>query len=338
MSIIYSIIVFLMVILVHEFGHFIVAKINNIKVNEFSIGMGPKIVSKQTDETLYVLRALPIGGYVALEGEEEESDDPRSFNNVHPLKRISVLIAGAIMNFILAIVLFYLVFSISGLPSNSTVIGNIVEDSPAYNSDLQIGDKLISFNGKEIYKWTDITPTLTELDSEVVQVVYERDGEEFETQITPKKENNSYLIGITQSIEKSVSGAFINALTYTKTVVLGVYAFIGQLITGSANVGGLSGPLGIVKMIGDQSQSGLMSLLMVAAMISANLGAFNLIPFPALDGGTILITFIEMIIGKDLPEKIKIGLNIAGLALLLGLILYVTVFNDILGANKVGLL
>ena len=338
MSIIYSIIVFLMVILVHEFGHFIVAKINNIKVNEFSIGMGPKIISKQTDETLYVLRALPIGGYVALEGEEEESDDPRSFSNVHPLKRISVLIAGAIMNFILAIVLFYLVFSISGLPSNSTVIGNIVEDSPAYNSDLQIGDKLISFNGKEIYKWTDITPTLTELDSEVVQVVYERDGEEFETQITPKKENNSYLIGITQSIEKSVSGAFINALTYTKTVVLGVYAFIGQLITGSANVGGLSGPLGIVKMIGDQSQSGLMSLLMVAAMISANLGAFNLIPFPALDGGTILITFIEMIIGKDLPEKIKIGLNIAGLALLLGLILYVTVFNDILGANKVGLL
>lgn len=334
MSIIYSIIVFLMVILVHEFGHFIVAKINNIKVNEFSIGMGPKIISKQGKETYYALRALPIGGYVALEGEDDESNDPRSFNNAHPLKRIAVLISGALMNFLLALVLFYIIFATVGSPSNSTVIGGITENSPASNSELQIGDKILRIEDNTIENFSDITPTLNEINKDEIEIEYERDGQINTTILNPTLDNGVYIIGITPTNERSVGNALSNSFEYTKAVALSVYNFIGQLISRQIGIEGLSGPLGIVRMIGSQSQNGFISLLMITAMISANLGTFNLLPFPALDGGTILITFIEMIIGRDIPEKIKIGINLVGLVLLLSLILYVTVFNDILGANR----
>ena len=144
MSIIYSILIFLSVILVHEFGHFIIAKINNIQVNEFSIGMGPEIFSKKGEETQYSFRALPIGGYVAMEGEEEDSDNPRSFNNASPLRRIAVIIAGAAMNFFLAIILFFIVYSNLGIPS--TEVENTISNSPAESAGILPSDIIISIN------------------------------------------------------------------------------------------------------------------------------------------------------------------------------------------------
>lgn len=336
MSIIYSLFVFLIVILVHEFGHFIVAKLNNIRVNEFSIGMGPKLLSKQGEETFYTLRALPIGGYVALEGEDDESDDPRSFNRAHPLKRIAVLFAGAFMNFLLAIFLFSFIFLIVGSPSDSTVIGDIMENSPAVESSLEVGDRIINIDNNPIESWNDISKVINESKKDELIIEFERNGETLNTSINPVNDGGNYIIGITPVYEKNIGSAISSAFTNTKTVILQVYEFIGNLITGQANISGLSGPVGIVRMIGSSSQQGIFTLLTLAAIISANLGAFNLLPFPALDGGTIFITFIEMIIGKEVPDKVKIGLNVVGLSLLLGLILYVTVFNDILGGNRIG--
>lgn len=336
MSIIYSLFVFLIVILVHEFGHFIVAKLNNIRVNEFSIGMGPKLLSKQGEETFYTLRALPIGGYVALEGEDDESDDPRSFNRAHPLKRIAVLFAGAFMNFLLAIILFSFIFLIVGSPSDSTVIGDIMENSPAVESSLEVGDRIINIDNNPIESWNDISKVINESKKDELIIEFERNGETLNTTINPVNDGGNYIIGITPVYEKNIGSAISSAFTNTKTVILQVYEFIGNLISGQANISGLSGPVGIVRMIGSSSQQGIFTLLTLAAIISANLGAFNLLPFPALDGGTIFITFIEMIIGKEVPDKVKIGLNVVGLSLLLGLILYVTVFNDILGGNRIG--
>lgn len=327
MSIFYSIVIFLLVILVHEFGHFIVAKINGIQVNEFSIGMGPEVFSKKGVETQYSFRLLPIGGYVAMEGEEEDSDNPRSFNNANPLKRIFVIVAGAVMNFVLAIVLFAIVFSTIGIAS--TVVDHTIENSPAEIAGILPGDKITSIDDVKIVEWRDVSETLNSLEKESVNVNINRNGKEISILVNTINENGNYIIGIFPK-QKPISGVFSVAIKQTIDVVKGVYSFIGDLISGNASVSELSGPIGIVRQIGKQSSSGLMSVLFIAGVISANLGAFNLLPFPALDGGTILITFIEMITRKKVPEKFKIAINVVGLTLLLSLILYVTIFNDIL--------
>lgn len=327
MSIIYSIFIFLLVVLVHEFGHFIIAKINNIQVNEFSIGMGPEIFSKKGVETQYSFRALPIGGYVAMEGEEEDSDNPRSFNNASPTKRISVIVAGAVMNFILAILLFSIVYLNLGIPS--TEVENVIDNSPAMSAGIQSGDIIISIDDVKIEEWGDISNTLNAAFKEMVIVNVDRDGSVIAIEVHPIEENGSTIIGIIPK-RKSMSGVFEASIKQTVDVVKSVYFFIGELISGTASVSELSGPIGIVRVIGSQANSGLMSMLFIAGVISANLGAFNLLPFPALDGGTILINLIEMITKKEVPDKVKMSLNIVGLTLLFGLILYVTIFNDIL--------
>lgn len=328
MSIIYSLLVFILVILIHEFGHFIVAKLNNIKVNEFSIGMGPVLFSKEKGETKYSLRALPIGGFVALEGEGDNSEDPRSFNKAHPLKRIAVLFAGAFMNFVLAIILGIIVFSYIG--QETTTINSFVENSPAKEAGILEGDKIITIDNLPIKEWQDISKTLNSLKKEEVLIKVERNEEYKEVSVKTKNDGNNFVIGVYPKMEKSVGKAIPNSFKFTVNVVKQVYKFIGQLVTGRAELKGVSGPVGIVKIIGDSAKFGFINVLLIACMISANLGAFNLLPFPALDGGTIVITFIEMILRKNVPENIKIGLNLIGLVILFGLIGYVTIFNDIL--------
>lgn len=328
MTIIYSLFVFLLVITVHEFGHFIVAKLNNIKVNEFSIGMGPAILKRQGAETLYAIRVLPLGGYVSLEGEEDKSNDPRSFSNSHPLRKISVLLAGAAMNFILAIVLGIFVFSFLG--QQTTTIDSFVENSTAKEAGLEEGDKIIFIDQDEIKAWPDISNSLNSLKKDYVIIKVLRDEKELEFNVPTREENGNYLIGIYPTIEKNVTSSIKTSFQFTGNIIKQVFAFMTQLITGRAKIKGLSGPVGIVKMIGDSSKQGFINVLLFVCMISANLGAFNLFPFPALDGGTIVITLIEWIIGKELPEKVRIGINLVGLIFLFGLIGYVTIFNDIL--------
>lgn len=328
MTIIYSLLVFLLVILVHEFGHFAVAKMSDMKVNEFSIGMGPLVASTKGEETQYSFRAIPLGGYVALEGEDEDSSDPRSFKNASPLKRIAVLFAGAFMNFTLAILAFTIVFSIIGTPG--TTIDKVVENTPAEVVGLQTGDRIISIDNKPVEKWEDITTFINESTTESINMVVERDSKNVDINIPVYEEEGSRKIGITPKYQLDLGNALGYAFTNTRMVIVDVYKFVGRLLTGEMDLSAVSGPIGVIRFIGESSQSGILNVLFVLGAISANLGAFNILPIPALDGGKILLTFVEMIIGRKVPEKIEEWLNIAGFVLLFGLMIYVTIFNDIL--------
>lgn len=329
MTLLYSIIVFVLVVLVHEFGHFIVAKLSGIRVNEFSIGMGPLLFSKQKGETQYSLRAIPIGGFVQLEGEDEETDDPRSFGNASPFKRILVLLAGAFMNFVLAILAFTILASIIGVPT--TTIDVVGDGSPAMNAGIVKGDKILEIDGESIKEWYEISPAINNSENEKLVIKLERDGKIQEVQVTPELRDGNKVIDIQPMFANTGVNFIKSGFNNTIRVITEVYGYLGQMISGKVGVNNLSGPVGIVMIIGESTKAGLFGLLSMIGLISANLGAINLVPFPALDGGTIFITLIEMIIGRELPEKARIAISSTGLILLLGLIIYVTIFNDIKG-------
>ncbi len=328
MTIIYSILVFLLVILVHEFGHFAVAKLSNMKVNEFSIGMGPLVASTKGEETQYSFRAIPIGGYVALEGEDEESNDPRSFKNASPLKRIAVLLAGASMNFLLAIISFMIVSSIIGTPG--TTVETVIDNSPAYVAGIKKDDVIVSIDGKQVNEWEDIIKFINESEDLSLDFIIKRGTDEIPISLDAYVEDGVKKVGITPKYMSNVGSSFVYAIKNTISVVTDVYKFVGRLITGEMDLSSVSGPLGVIQFIGESSRSGILNVIFVMGAISANLGAFNILPIPALDGGKIILTFFELITGKKVPEKIEEGLNIAGFVLLFGLMIYVTIFNDIL--------
>ncbi len=203
LTVVAAIFIFLMVIVFHEFGHFIVAKMVGIKVNEFSIGMGPKIFQNEKGETKYTLRALPIGGYVSMEGEDEESNDPRSFNNALPLSRIAVVVAGAIMNFVLAIIVFSIVSYSVGMPS--TTVYKTQKGSPAEEIGISSGDQIININGKEINSWNEISEEISKSNPEEnMDIVILRDGKTIKYTLKPEiNEENRVIIGIEPEFEKS---------------------------------------------------------------------------------------------------------------------------------------
>lgn len=328
-TLISSLLVFLLVVMLHELGHFTVAKLSGIKVNEFSIGMGPKIYQKQKGETFYSLRILPVGGYVSMEGEEENSHDPRAFNNVHILKRMSVVLAGAFMNFILAFLAFTIIFSIVGYGSNE--IDKVMENSPAMISGLRPGDKIIKINDSSTRDIYDINSVISKNNNKEMNFLIARKGEEFKFKIKPEfsEENKMYLIGITSKIDhsflKSISLGADRTLQMSKMIIQS----LKMMFNGSFKMEYLSGPVGVVQLIGSESSKGFLNFLQILGLISVNLGVFNLLPIPALDGGKFLFLLIEAIMGKPINEKIEQGLSLIGISLLFSLMIYVTIFNDI---------
>lgn len=328
LTLIYSIIVFLFVILIHEFGHFIVAKISGIKVNEFSIGMGPLVVDKTKGETQYSLRALPIGGYVALEGEEEDSKDPRSFQNTSPSKKIGVLIAGAGMNFLLAILAFSIFFMNVGI--NSTKIESTILNSPAEEIGISENDKILEIDGVKIKNWNDISDAINKSEKEFISIKFEHDGELLEKEFAPEIKDGYKTLGVVSKREKNLLKSIQNAFIQTFEIIKGVWIFLFNLFKGKQNISNLSGPVGVVKIIGESGKMGFIYFIFILAAISANIGAFNLLPIPALDGGKIFLILLELITGKNIPEEIENRISQVGLILLLGLVVYITIFNDIL--------
>lgn len=328
-TLISSLIVFLLVVMLHEFGHFTVAKLSGVKVNEFSIGMGPKIFQKQKGETFYSLRALPVGGYVAMEGEEEDSHDPRAFNNVHILKRMAVVLAGAFMNFVLAFIAFALIFSIIGYGSNK--IDKVVENSPAQIAGIKTNDEIIKINGKKTKDIYYINSIISENKNKEMNFTINRMGESKEFKITPEfsSENNMYLIGITAKLEHSILKSIVLSLDRTIEMSKMILKSIKMMFSGSFKLEYLSGPVGVVQLIGSESSKGFLNFLQILGLISINLGVFNLLPIPALDGGKFLFLLIEAIRGKPINEKVEQSLSLIGLSLLFSLMIYVTIFNDI---------
>lgn len=331
MYIIFAILAFSLLIIVHELGHFVMAKVNGIKVEEFAIGMGPKIFSIQGKETKYSIGILPIGGYVKMLGEEEDVEDDRSFSSKSPLRRISVILAGAIMNFLLALIIFTVILSKNGykLPE----VGDVQENSPAYEAGLQNGDKFLNINGEKIFSADDISVGIAMSKGEPIDVVFERSGEVKEVTITPRlNEENTYVIGFYFGVEKNPT--FIQGVKQsfkqTTTLVNQTFKGLKMIFTGEANLKtDVGGPVTIIKMSGEAAKGGFWNLMYFTAFISVNLAVFNLLPFPALDGGWAVILLIELITRKKVPDKIVATVNYIGIMALFGLMILVTV-KDIL--------
>ena len=325
-TIISSIIIFLLVILIHEFGHFIVAKMNGVSVLEFSIGMGPKLFQRESNGTLYSLRVLPVGGYCQLEGEDEENDSPNSLNNQSPLLRLKVILAGAIMNFILAFILLILLMSVSRV---STEVSGVIKDSPAYSSGIQTGDQIVSINGENVSDGEELLKSIKESQGDLnIGVI--RDSQSKNIKVTPRLENNIRKIGVNFQEEYNIKNFSIvkgfkkGLITFLNLTGM-LYKFLGMLITGQLGLGGVSGPVGVVKEIGNAAKTGVANLIFLLAYININLGVFNLLPIPALDGGRAIFILIEMIFGKKISQEKEGYIHMVGLILLLALIAIVTI-------------
>lgn len=325
-----AIFVFLMVIVVHEFGHFIVAKSVGIRVNEFAIGMGPKLFQRRKGETEYTFRAFPIGGYVKMEGEDEASNDPRSFGNVPVLSRIAVVAAGAIMNFILAIVILSIVTYGIGTPINT--ISDTIENSPA-SKVIESGDKIIAINGVDIETWDDIVKNINSADvTKEMIITVDRNGSELDLSLIPQVNDGKITVGIVPDYAKTLKGSIKGGFEKTGEFVVLMFDFIKMIFKGEVGINHLSGPVGVIKEVGNAAEMGIYNLLYILGFISVNLGFFNLLPIPALDGSRIIFLLIELVRGKPMDPNKEGFVHFIGFVLLISLMLVVT-YKDIIRLN-----
>ena len=339
------------IVLIHELGHFLTAKLFGVYCAEFSIGMGPKLFSKKKGETDYQIRALPIGGYVAMAGEADQEDSElmkdvpyeRTLKGIKTWKKCIIMLAGVFMNFVLALVLLIGIYSFVEVQTNTSKIGSVVKNNGAYNAGVQAGDTInkITINGEEhiIASFSDIQSVLSnenlQLDTDTVtmQISLKRGNQNIEKTVEGKynSESKSYVIGITAATKK---------LTFIEAIRQGINQFIeyallifttlGKLITDLTHtVSQLSGTVGIYTVTAQVTQSGSIStLLSLTALLSTNIGMFNLLPIPGLDGSQVLFALVEKIIRREIPTKMKYALQMAGLILVFGLMIFVTI-NDI---------
>lgn len=327
-----AIVIFFIVVLVHEFGHFSVAKLVGIKVHEFSIGMGPRIGKYKKGETEYSLRLLPIGGYVRMEGEDEKSEDERSFSNKPAISRIFVLAAGAIMNFLLAFVIFVIVSFIIGTPT--TVIDSVTENMPAYDAGMKSGDKIISVNDNKVDDWQEFKDVINGSENKVI-ITVKRDDELKKFEVNPKidTETNMRIIGIRAKTEVSLISAIKDSFSRLIFTITMMIEFLKNAITGNINKGDVAGPIGVIQLIGKTAQYGILNLLSLAAFININLGFFNLLPIPALDGSRILFVLVELIRGKPIDPEKEGFIHFVGFVLLITLMIFIS-YNDINRLNN----
>jgi regulator of sigma E protease len=303
-TIILSLIIFGILIIFHEFGHFSVAKLIGVKVEEFSVGMGPKLFGIKKGDTLYSIRALPLGGFCKMLGEDEDSKDERSLNNKTKLGRAAVFIAGSFMNIVLAIILLSIVFFSMGTPT--TTILEVESDYPAYNEGIRSGDKILSINDQEIKEYSQIENIITNNKDAILAIVIERNNTTKNINITPKydKDLDRYRIGIRPASKRSILGSITTSIEQSIFLTRSIIEVLGQLITGRANTDSLVGPVGVVAIVSETAKNGILPVILLAAQISLNLGIFNLLPIPALDGSRLMFLAVETIRGKPInPEK-----------------------------------
>ena len=325
-----AIIILGLLILFHELGHFSVAKLVGIKVHEFAVGMGPKVIKFTKGETLYTLRALPIGGYVKLEGEDQKSDDERAFGNKPLLARIAVLVAGATMNFILGFLIFVILLSMSGAIVEP-IIGQLTPGMPAAQAGLMPGDRIERLNNKRVYTQTDIVFFINTNQDGPINATIMRDGQRKEIKITPQlnEEYGRYMIGYQAQLAEPtviniIKYAYYDTISHTKLIFEG----LATLLRGQGSAEDIAGPVGIVGAIGGAARAGIQPLMILAAIISINLGIFNLLPIPALDGSRIMFLLIEGIRRKPIDPEKEGMVHMIGLVMLLLLMVF-TVFNDV---------
>ena len=334
--IIMAILAFGVLVIVHELGHFTLAKLNGVRVEEFSIGMGPNIFSKQGKETKYSLRLFPIGGYVKMMGEEEAVEDERSFSAKSPLRRISIIIAGVIMNYLLAIAIFTTITYNFGY--RPTIAGDIENASPAYEAGLMKGDKILKIANSKVFSFDDIIADIYLSKGETINFLVDRNGDKKDIAITPKiNDEGQYKIGMgfAEKVENpSMGTSFKQSLNQTASLVSQTFKGLKMIFTGKANLKtDVGGPVTIIKMSAATAESGIWNLVYFVGFLSVNLAVFNLLPFPALDGGWCVILLIELITRRKVPDKIVEKLNYIGFAALIGLMILVTIKDFVFPVN-----
>lgn len=337
MGIVLAILVFSFIVLVHELGHFLLAKKNGIRVDEFSIGMGPTLIGKQVGETKYCLKLLPLGGSCMM-GEDDDDMSEGSFNSKSVWARMSVIAAGPVFNFILAFIFAVIIIGYVGY--DEPILSDVTPGYSAEAEGLQAGDRIVRMNNKKINIWREVVYYNVFHPGETVNMVYERDGKEYTATIVPKQdENGSYKFGVVSPTEYKKANV-LTALQYgvyeVKFWICTTVESLKMLVTGQVGVNELSGPVGIVDMVGDtyeQSKSYgfmvvLMEMLNIGILLSANLGVMNLLPIPALDGGRLVFLVVEAIRRKRIPPEKEGIVHLIGFALLMALMVFV-MFNDI---------
>ncbi len=339
-----AILFFGLLISIHELGHFSFAKLFKVKVNEFALGMGPAIFKKKRGETLYALRLLPIGGYVSMEGEDKESQDENAFNRKKVWQRIIIVAAGATMNLILGVVIVATVLSMEDLIGTNQIL-KFYEGAISQQTGLKEGDEFLEIDGHRVFSDTDISFLMGRSDDGVFDMVVRRDGKKVELKdVTFKTEKDGKYTYITYDFimlgeETNFLNVVENSFRRSASIARLVWLSFFDLVTGRYGLTDLSGPVGTVNVIADaaagavESKDGLITALTMMAFISINIGIFNLMPLPALDGGRLFFLIIEGIRRKPLNPKYEGYVHGAGLALLLLLMLVVT-FNDIVTLIK----
>ncbi len=353
MSVIYillTLLIFSVLVVVHEAGHFAVAKLNGIYVEEFSVGMGPLIFSKTIGDTMYSIRALPLGGFCRMMGEDEDSSDSRSFNNKSVLARIAVVFTGPLMNFIFA---FIAVFIVAATAQSviEPIVGEVIKDSNAINQGLEEGDRIVKVNNQSINTYQDLYFALYDAGGSDLDVVVERDGQKVSLTITPvyNEEQQEYIIGFRPEVKTGLFADKVegyDSVTFIDTVKESVYTlvyYVKSVVVGFVRLFTLrlspeevAGPIGIVQVVGDTVETGMSysiwsvvkSLLTLSALLSVNLGVINLFPIPAMDGGRLVFLFIEGLRGKPFDREKEGMVHFIGFVLLI-LFMFLVASNDV---------
>lgn len=348
MSILLTIIILGVLAMAHEWGHFIAAKLNHIFVSEFSIGVGPKILSWQGKETMYSLRLIPFAAYVAMKGgdendaADEESEtaesfltapvyDADSFLGKKAWQKIVVMLAGPVMNFVVAAFLLAAIFMMMGMPSNSNILGDVVEGSPAAVSGLVAGDEIISVNGIAIASWTDLVQVIRESDDSPLTIVANHDGIRQTFSVAPEisAEDGVPRIGITQAVKTpNVFYSLYLGVKETAYFSVNMISILAKMFTKEVPLE-LTGPVGMVDMVDTAMSYGFINILYFAALLSINLAIFNLLPIPSLDGSKVLFVLLEKLRGKPIPPEKENMVHLVGIVCLMALALFVT-YQDIL--------
>lgn len=346
MTLIYFILVLGITVFIHELGHFLFAKKAHIYVYEFSIGMGPRIFKKKFkgDETEYSIRLFPIGGFVSMAGEDVEIDknipEEKQMYNKTWIERFLTIIAGVMFNFLLAIILLFVVALNTGAPQNKNYISEVSKDYPIYNTNIKVGDKILKINNKKVRNQDMLMLELTINNGKKIDVTVEHKDKTIETiKLEPKEiEDNGekaykYGLALSNKIDKGIIPSIKYAFTKIFDLLEQMSKIILYLITGKLSLNSLSGPVGIYNIVGESAKAGIISLIYLIAYLCINVGFINLIPLPAFDGGRALFLIIEKIRKKKINPSIENKIHAIGFVFLMILMVLIT-YNDIIKLFK----